>query len=117
MKIVFALLIALSLTACAGDQATTNRNMLGTSETLAAGGRAFIKDYRARPPCTAVSTDPCRNNVKYAEMQRIDAVVTTANSEAYEAIKANPTSSTATVAVKAALAAAQRLDTLVKQEK
>lgn len=117
MKIVLALLLAFAVTACAGDQATINRDTLGTSQTLHVAAQKYVLDYRARPPCTAVSTVPCRNNVTYAEMQRLDRMATASNNAAYAAIVRDPTAPSTKLAVDAAIAAIKNFDAYTKEQK
>ncbi|MGE3712316.1 MAG: hypothetical protein AB7G35_21935, partial [Hyphomicrobiaceae bacterium] len=47
---------AFALSACGADQATINRDTLGTSQTLIVGAQKAALDYRARPVCTATVT-------------------------------------------------------------
>lgn len=90
---LFAMAIAgatLALGACSGDQATQNRDALGTSQTVLAAAQAGALGYRNRPPCPAPTLLVCRDAAIYAEIQRIDRIATEANNAAYAALKRDP---------------------------
>ncbi len=117
MKIFSVVIAALALAACGADQATINRDTLGTSQTLIVGAQKVALDYRARPVCTATVTVPCRNPAVYAEMQRLDRMAVDANNAAYVAVQANPEATSTKLAVDAAIAVIKNFDAYAKEQK
>lgn len=110
------IITVLLLSACSKDPATVNRDVLGTSQSLQVAAQTRVIEYRERPPCSAVLTTGCRNNLVYAEMRRLNHVATEANNEAFKKLSAEPNTSSTKLAVDAAIAAIRAFDDYAKDK-
>lgn len=106
MKTILSLLLAFAVVACAGvDQATKNRDTLGSAQTIWIEAQRFALAYRDRPRCPSPVQAPCRDPATYAKMQDADRISLAAIRDAKLKVEQTPDASTATLAVDAAMAA------------
>lgn len=117
MKALLTIAAALFLTACGADQATLNRDTLGTSQTVIVAAQKYVLDYRKRVPCSDFVLEGCRNASTYAEMQRLDRIATASNNAAYAEIQKNPGASYTKLAVEAAIANIKSFDAYTKEQR
>jgi hypothetical protein len=113
---IVAMALFLTVAGCSGDQATQNRDALGTSQTVLAAAQTGALAYRNRPACPSRAL-VCRDAAIYAEIQRIDRIATEANNAAYAALKRDPSAPSTKFFISTAVNAINGFSAFTKEAK
>lgn len=115
MRRYIPFIAAALLAACSSDPTTTNRDTLGTSQTMLAAAQSVALNYRARPACPAPVL-LCRDAAVYAEMQRLDRIALAANNAAYDALKRDPAAASTKFLAESAMNAIKGFDAFTREQ-